>query len=61
VLIPCSILLAAGCELYVECSSLTQRNLKDVFDSAIVVGLASRNKRERKLAKKAKKKRCNIL
>lgn len=49
-----------GCEMYVECSSLTQRNLKDVFDSAIVAGITSRNNREKKKNKK-KKKLCNIL
>jgi len=49
-----------GCEMYVECSSLTQRNLKDVFDSAIVTGITSRNNRERKKNKK-KKKICLIL
>ena len=49
-----------GCEMYVECSSLTQRNLKDVFDSAIVAGISSRNTRERKKNKK-KKKICTIL
>ena len=34
--------------MYVECSSLTQRNLKDVFDSAIVAGITSRNNRAKK-------------
>lgn len=48
-----------GCEMYVECSSLTQRNLKDVFDSAIVAGISSRKSREKK--KNKKKKHCVIL
>eukprot|EP00088_Acartia_fossae_P003870 TRINITY_DN11663_c0_g1_i2.p1 TRINITY_DN11663_c0_g1~~TRINITY_DN11663_c0_g1_i2.p1 ORF type:complete len:444 (+),score=107.27 TRINITY_DN11663_c0_g1_i2:146-1477(+) len=49
-----------GCELYIECSSLTQKNLKEVFDNAIVVGLGFRRNRERKMNKK-KKKLCLIL
>ena len=41
-----------GCECYIESSSLTQRNLKEVFDEAIVAGLKGRRKKERKAAKK---------
>jgi len=46
-----------GCETYIESSSLTQRNLKEVFDSAIVTGLSSRSSRQ----KKVKKKKCTVL
>ncbi len=42
-----------GCECYVESSSLTQKNLKEVFDEAIVAGLKGRRKKERRAAKKA--------
>ena len=48
-----------GCETYIESSSLTQNNLKEVFDSAIMEGMRSRQDRERKKGKK--KKKCNIL
>ncbi len=40
-----------GCETYVESSSLTQKNLKEVFDEAIVAGLKGRRKKERAAAK----------
>jgi len=50
-----------GCETYIESSSLTQKNLKEVFDSAIVEGLGHRHMKELKSAKNKKKKKCSIL
>jgi len=50
-----------GCEAYIESSSLTQKNLKEVFDSAIVEGLRFRNIREQKNGKSKKQKKCEIL
>jgi len=51
-----------GCVTYVESSSLTQKNLKDVFDHAIMAGLKFRNKKELKKKKgKTRKKICTIL
>ena len=50
-----------GCETYIESSSLTQKNLKEVFDSAIVEGLRFRAIREQKGAKGKKQKKCTIL
>ena len=50
---------SSGCETYVESSSLTQDNLKEVFDNAIMEGLRSRQERARKKGKK--KKKCTIL
>ncbi len=44
-----------GFECYVESSSLTQKNLKEVFDEAIMAGLSERAKREGRLAKKKAK------
>ena len=50
-----------GCEAYIESSSLTQKNLKEVFDSAIVEGLTFRRHREQKSGKSKKQKKCTIL
>jgi len=50
-----------GCDSYIESSSLTQRNLKEVFDSAIVAGLANRTATQRKETVKKKRKKCTVL
>jgi len=50
-----------GCDTYIECSSLTQKNLKEVFDNAILAGMRSRKTKEDLGKKKKKKGRCSIL
>lgn len=44
-----------GCECYIETSALTQHNLKEVFDEAIMAGLKGRKMKEKKAAKKAQR------
>lgn len=44
-----------GCESYIESSAVTQKNLKEVFDEAIVCGLRHRKAKEKKAASRLKK------
>eukprot|EP00095_Tigriopus_kingsejongensis_P002167 snap_masked-scaffold1063_size65393-processed-gene-0.9 protein:Tk02167 transcript:snap_masked-scaffold1063_size65393-processed-gene-0.9-mRNA-1 annotation:"rho-related gtp-binding protein" len=49
-----------GFERYLESSALTQKNLKEVFDAAILAGLGGQRRQERRAAQKQRRreKRC---
>ena len=45
-----------GASSYVECSALTQKNLKEVFDIAVVHALEAHNRKEKKRNRSWRKK-----